>query len=75
MHLFAEKLGFRDSVQLGFFEKSGGKTESLARVKHEINKKHGRFILRSAATLPLLSIYRDEANEFDICDIRGKMCF
>jgi DNA polymerase V len=75
MHLFAEKLVFRDSVQLGFFEKSGGKTESLARVKHEINKKHGRFILRSAATLPLLSIYRDEANEFDICDIRGKMCF
>ena len=31
--------------------------------------------LRSGATLPLAAIYRDAVNAFDICDIRGKMCF
>jgi hypothetical protein len=27
------------------------------------------------ATLPLPAIYRDPANQYDICDVRGKMCF
>ena len=27
------------------------------------------------ATLPLADIYQDEAQQYDICDIRGKMCF
>jgi hypothetical protein len=49
--------------------------QAVARLKREINARHGRFVLRSAATLPLAAIYRDTANEYDICDIRGKMCF
>jgi hypothetical protein len=49
--------------------------EAVARLKREVNERHGRFALRSAATLPLASIYRDTANEFDICDVRGKTCF
>ena len=32
-------------------------------------------ILWSLRTLPLAAIYRDTANGYDICDIRGKMCF
>lgn len=31
--------------------------------------------LRSGATLPLEELYRDEACEFDICDVHGKICF
>jgi DNA polymerase V len=75
MHLFAEKLVFRQNVQLALFESQDDKAESVALVKRSINEKHGRFILRSAATLPLTEIYRDPANGYDICDIRGKMCF
>ena len=41
----------------------------------KVNDKHGRFVLRSAATLPLNAIYADRANEYDICDVRGKVCF
>jgi hypothetical protein len=40
-----------------------------------INVKQGRFALRSAATLPLAEVYRDQANGYDICDVRGKVCF
>jgi DNA polymerase V len=32
-------------------------------------------VLRSAATLPLIGVYGDPSNEYDICDVRGKMCF
>ena len=35
----------------------------------------GRFTLRSGATLPLYDVYRDEAQAYDICDVRGKICF
>jgi DNA polymerase V len=51
------------------------RAETIARLKREVNLKHGRFLLRSAATLPLAAIYRDTANGYDICDVRGKICF
>jgi DNA polymerase V len=47
----------------------------VAALKKGVNERHGRFVLRSAATWPLLEIDRDPANEFDICDVRGKACF
>jgi len=75
MHLIAERLTPRRSAPLGLFEPPGDGAEAVARVKHAINTRHGRFVLRSAATLPLASIYRDTANEYDICDVRGKICF
>ena len=40
-----------------------------------MNERQGRFALRSAATLPLFDVYRDQANGYDICDVRGKACF
>jgi hypothetical protein len=52
-----------------------GRAEAVARLKREVNARIGRFALRSAATLPLTPIYRDPSNEYDICDIRGKICF
>jgi nucleotidyltransferase/DNA polymerase involved in DNA repair len=48
---------------------------ALAQLKRAVNARYGRFALRSGATLPLYAIYQDEANSFDICDVRGKMCF
>jgi DNA polymerase V len=44
-------------------------------IKHVVNERHGRFALRSAATLPLAEIYADDAHAYDICDIYGKTCF
>ncbi len=75
MHLIAERLTPRTCAPLGLFEPPGALAEAVARLKREVNARHGRFALRSAATLPLASIYRDTANSYDICDVRGKICF
>jgi nucleotidyltransferase/DNA polymerase involved in DNA repair len=75
MHLIAERLTPRTITQLGLFDPAPDRAELIARVKRAINERHGRFILRSGATLPLADIYRDAANSFDICDVHGKMCF
>jgi DNA polymerase V len=75
MHLFAEDLSPRSGCQLGLFDPPGDRAETVARLKREVNRRHGRFVLRSGATLPLVAVYRDPSNAYDICDIRGKMCF
>lgn len=75
MHLVAtdlKKAGFR---QGSLFEPDNEQAQRIAEMKRQINHEVGRFALRSAATLPLVEIYADVSNEFDICDIRGKTCF
>jgi nucleotidyltransferase/DNA polymerase involved in DNA repair len=77
MHLIAERLTPRGEAPLGLFDPAADRDRAaaVARLKREVNARHGRFALRSAATLPLASIYRDTANSYDICDVRGKICF
>jgi nucleotidyltransferase/DNA polymerase involved in DNA repair len=77
MHLIAKHLTARGDCPLSLFDPPDrrARAEAVARLKHQVNARHGRFALRSAATLPLVNIYRDTANEFDICDVRGKICF
>ncbi len=75
MHLIAEQLRDRTPRQAGFFETADDKGRAIAELKRRVNERHGRFALRSALTLPLHSIYQDTANNYDICDIRGKTCF
>jgi DNA polymerase V len=77
MHLIAEELTTRRDCPFDLFDPPSrrGQALAIARLKREINARHGRFVIRSAATLPLAPIYRDTANEYDICDIRGKSCF
>jgi DNA polymerase V len=75
MHLFAEKLTPKLPTQLGLFGPEGSRADLVAKLKREVNRRHGRFAVRSAATLPLVGVYRDPSNEYDICDVRGKMCF
>ena len=79
MQLVAERLVPRGRAQLGLFDRDLPTTTeqaaTLATVKREINLRHGRFALRSGATLPLAHLYGDEACGFDICDVRGKSCF
>jgi DNA polymerase V len=75
MHLFAGSLRPRNRSQLGLFDRPGERAEAIASLKREVNARHGRIALRSAATLPLVSIYRHTSNEHDICDVHGKTCF
>ena len=77
MHLIAENLASRGQCAPGLFDPPAQRVqaEAVARVKERINDRHGRFSLRSAATLYLPAIYRDVANAYDICDVRGKICF
>ena len=76
MQVIAEHLRPRRDGQRGLFEPPGGdRAEAVAKVKRDVNNRLGRFQLRSGATLPLAAIYRDSANGYDICDVRGKGCF
>ncbi|HEY7328587.1 MAG TPA: nucleotidyltransferase [Gemmataceae bacterium] len=75
MHIIASQLRKPGYVQLGLFDRPQEQERAVAEVKKEINTEVGRFALRSGATLPLADIYRDEAQSYDICDVRGKICF
>ncbi|QDV36353.1 DNA polymerase Y family protein [Tautonia plasticadhaerens] len=74
MHLFAEDLRPHTPRQLGLFDGLDAEDAATA-VKQAVNDRHGRFALRSVATLPLGQVYADRANGYDICDVRGKTCF
>jgi DNA polymerase V len=75
MHLFATRLCRPGFVQQGLFETPEENGALIARVKRAVNAKLGRFAVRSGATLPLYEVYRDSAQSYDICDVRGKVCF
>lgn len=75
MHLFADKLVPRSQAQRGLFEPDGERQARVAELKRTVNARHGRFALRSCATLALPEVYGDPANGYDICDVRDKSCF
>ena len=76
MHLLAEQLCDRKLVQKSLFPNvEPSQAEAVAEIKRTINDSLGRFAVRSGETLALADIYADEANDFDICDVRGKICF
>lgn len=75
MHLIATGLKRPGYRQKGLFDPPGEPARSVAQLKREVNAAVGRFALRSGATLPLADVYRDREQGYDICDIRGKMCF
>jgi len=75
MHLIASELVARPGWRTSLFDPPDRTAEAVARVKREINETFGRFKLRSGATLFANDFYQDPANEYDVCDIRGKFCF
>ncbi|MCE9546844.1 MAG: nucleotidyltransferase [Planctomycetia bacterium] len=75
MHVIAGGLRDRRHAQRSLFSTADRREEVIDRLKHTVNESFGRFILRSAATLPLADVYGDPANAYDICDIYGKSCF
>ena len=75
MHVIATQLRYPGFVQRSLFDPPEEQARAVARAKREVNAHLGRFLVRSGATLPLTDVYRDEAQNYDICDVRGKMCF
>jgi DNA polymerase V len=75
MHVIAPALRRGVGEQLTLFHRPDPKKDAAERVKAAVNDTFGRFKLRSATTLHLPAVYRDPANDFDICDVRGKVCF
>ena len=75
MHVLATELRRGKGYQLSLFENADPKREAVSAAKAAVNERLGRFAVRSGATLYLPQVYRDPANDFDICDVRGTMCF
>jgi DNA polymerase V len=75
MHVTASQLKRPGFVQLGLFDPPEGRSRAVATLKREVNARVGRFALRSGGTLPLADVYRDREQGYDICDVRGKVCF
>jgi len=75
MEILADQLCSRDLVQLSFLDNHDERAEQISIVKSKINAVVGRFAVRSGDTLPLKTIYDDDTNSYDICDVRGKICF
>jgi DNA polymerase V len=74
VHLFVEDLRPLAPRQFGLFKRLEV-AEAATALKRAVDDKHGRFALRSTATLPLGPINADRANAYDICDVHGKTCF
>jgi DNA polymerase V len=75
LHVVAPQLRRARGVQLSLFDEPDPRAEAVAAVKEAVNARFGRFKLRSGTTLFLPRVYRDPANDFDVCDVRGKVCF
>jgi DNA polymerase V len=75
MHHIASELQYPGHRQLSLFDPPRRADQRIVSLMHQVNDRHGRFAVRSAATLPLAEIYADDAHSYDICDIHGKMCF
>ncbi|HEV3384536.1 MAG TPA: nucleotidyltransferase [Gemmata sp.] len=75
MHVVAPELRRARGFQMSLFDTANPKQQALAAVKTAVNERFGRFKIRSGATLSLPAVYKDPANDFDICDVRGKVCF
>jgi DNA polymerase V len=75
LHVLSTELRRGRGLQVSLFDRPNPKLDLVARVKRTVNEKLGRFKLRSGETLHLPAVYADPANDFDVCDVRGKVCF
>ena len=75
LHVMATSLRRSRGFQLSLFDQPDQKRDAVAQAKAAVNARYGRFKVRSGTTLFLPKVYKDPANDFDICDVRGKVCF
>ena len=75
MHVIASDLRAGPAWPRSLFDPPDDRAEAVEELKHEVNEELGRWTLRSGATLYANEFYADPANEYDVCDVRGKFCF
>lgn len=75
MWVMADSLRRAKGFQMSLFENPDPQRQRIAELKSQVNERFGRFKLRAGTTLHLPAVYADPANDFDICDVRGKVCF
>jgi nucleotidyltransferase/DNA polymerase involved in DNA repair len=75
MHLFGAELQNQEFIQPGLFDPPNEQARLLADAKRKVNDRIGRFAVRSAQTLFLNDVYCDDANNYESCDVQGKMVF
>lgn len=75
MWVMADSLRRARGFQMSLFERPDPKRAAVADLKAAVNEAFGRFKLRAGTTLHLPAVYADPSNDFDICDVRGKVCF
>lgn len=75
MHVMATRLRRGGKYQQSLFEVPDPKRDAAMVAMAAANERYGRFKVRSGATLYLPAVYADPSNEYDICDVRGKICF
>ena len=59
----------------GLVRAAAGAGRGAGEAEREVNARHGRFALRSGSTLFVNEFYKDEASGYEVCDVRGKICF
>lgn len=72
MHVIAGGLETQGTEQQSLF---APRRPQLDAIKDLVNKRCGRFAVRSGSTLPLTDVYSDPSQQHDICDVAGKTCF
>jgi DNA polymerase V len=75
LHVVASRLVRPPAWHRSLFEPDNPRLDAISRLKQEANERFGRWTVRSGATLYANAFYDDPANEYDICDVRGKFCF
>ena len=75
MHVIAGRLRPSHQRQLSLFDEQTEQAVKLNQTKRKINQDVGRFAIQTALSLPLRDVHRDPANDYDICDVYGKICF
>lgn len=75
VHIIGYPLRSHQQKQLNLFTDEDEKYQQLLLTKQQLNRKYGRFTLRSGATLFVPQVFADETSNYEICDIEGKICF
>lgn len=61
--------------QLNFFEYGDERRSKIHDLKQQVNSHFGLFTLRSASTAYASTVFGDKTSDYEITDIKGKLCF
>lgn len=75
MHLYSTELQPAAEGQRSLFPEQNPRAERIKALRLHLQERFGGYTVRSAATAFTPEVFEDPANNYEICDIRGKTCF